>query len=165
VVALAAGPLVAAMRREREVVAEAVRACYGVSISSRPGRALLVAAGIVPALMAVVGGRQPAKTITSAQMALEALRAPDDPDAILDAVQAVRASRPEMAPRKLCARCAFSPPEAAKLLKACSRCKAVWYCSVACQREAWPEHKLSCVPAAPAATPAAAAAAAAAPDP
>jgi hypothetical protein len=28
----------------------------------------------------------------------------------------------------------------------CSRCKDAVYCSVACQRQAWPQHKLACQP-------------------
>ena len=28
--------------------------------------------------------------------------------------------------------------------KKCSKCKSVWYCSAACQRDNWPEHKQSC---------------------
>ena len=30
----------------------------------------------------------------------------------------------------------------------CGRCKAIWYCDVACQRRAWPEHKYHCHPTA-----------------
>lgn len=29
-------------------------------------------------------------------------------------------------------------------LKRCGRCKAVWYCSQSCQKQAWPEHKKAC---------------------
>lgn len=31
-------------------------------------------------------------------------------------------------------------------LRACSRCRAAYYCSVACQRRAWPQHKRVCRP-------------------
>lgn len=30
------------------------------------------------------------------------------------------------------------------LLKACSACRSVWYCSPECQRAAWPTHKAEC---------------------
>lgn len=30
-------------------------------------------------------------------------------------------------------------------LKKCARCASVPYCSVGCQRDDWPRHKLSCV--------------------
>ncbi len=30
------------------------------------------------------------------------------------------------------------------LLKACSACRSVYYCSEACQRAAWPAHKAEC---------------------
>ena len=30
-------------------------------------------------------------------------------------------------------------------LKRCSRCKAVWYCSRNCQKDAWKTHKTRCV--------------------
>eukprot|EP01094_Clydonella_sp_ATCC50884_P011220 TRINITY_DN21015_c0_g1_i1.p1 TRINITY_DN21015_c0_g1~~TRINITY_DN21015_c0_g1_i1.p1 ORF type:complete len:416 (+),score=97.65 TRINITY_DN21015_c0_g1_i1:52-1248(+) len=46
---------------------------------------------------------------------------------------------------KVCAVCAVGKDEAkgGKLL-ACSRCKSVRYCSAACQRKHWPEHKKLC---------------------
>jgi hypothetical protein len=31
-------------------------------------------------------------------------------------------------------------------LKDCSRCKSLSYCSVACQKEHWPQHKFACYP-------------------
>lgn len=44
-------------------------------------------------------------------------------------------------PRERCAVC----DESNKLLK-CSRCKEKFYCSEACQREDWPEHRKTCQP-------------------
>ncbi len=43
----------------------------------------------------------------------------------------------------LCSYCGNSPPADTKL-KICSACKACRYCSVECQRKAWPEHKKVC---------------------
>ena len=42
-----------------------------------------------------------------------------------------------------CANCDYTGGPGAKLLS-CSRCKAVKYCGVACQREQWPVHKSAC---------------------
>ncbi|KAF6249422.1 hypothetical protein COO60DRAFT_970657 [Scenedesmus sp. NREL 46B-D3] len=35
-------------------------------------------------------------------------------------------------------------PDKLELLLRCSRCKHAWYCSQACQRSAWPQHKQEC---------------------
>ena len=48
-------------------------------------------------------------------------------------------------PVRACDACgAADAPE----LKRCARCRKVHYCSVACQRAAWPQHKRDCVAAA-----------------
>ena len=39
---------------------------------------------------------------------------------------------------------ATSPSSSPSLLKRCSRCKMVWYCSVACQKRDFADHKLRC---------------------
>ena len=51
---------------------------------------------------------------------------------------------------KTCAHCGGADPKppATKLLR-CGRCKAVNFCSAACQRAHWPTHRGSCVAAAP----------------
>jgi hypothetical protein len=46
---------------------------------------------------------------------------------------------------KPCAACGVVPLKPMR----CARCRAASYCSAACQRAAWPEHKLLCAPAAP----------------
>ena len=44
------------------------------------------------------------------------------------------------APGEVCAACGATPR---KLLR-CSRCKQVWYCSTACQKRHWKQHKPGC---------------------
>ena len=45
---------------------------------------------------------------------------------------------------KACNRCGMWDTAVLKNLKKCSRCKAVSYCSRACQKQDWPQHKLTC---------------------
>ena len=50
------------------------------------------------------------------------------------------ASRAPKAPDRQCSGCGKVLSE----MKLCSRCRAVWYCSHACQRAHWPAHKRAC---------------------
>jgi hypothetical protein len=45
--------------------------------------------------------------------------------------------------QRVCDNCQ-KPPAAGNKMQACGRCRAATFCSEACQREAWPEHKLVC---------------------
>jgi hypothetical protein len=45
--------------------------------------------------------------------------------------------------RLACSKC-WRPPVDGNKLRACSGCLVIKYCSVTCQREAWPDHKLVC---------------------
>lgn len=47
-------------------------------------------------------------------------------------------------PRRACAACGGRPPGPDTKLQACSRCRAVVYCGVGCQKAHWPVHKGQC---------------------
>ena len=47
-------------------------------------------------------------------------------------------------PPGACGNCRKSPEVDGVRLSACNRCKAIKYCSKACQKEDWPKHKRSC---------------------
>ena len=44
--------------------------------------------------------------------------------------------------QEFCADCMTQSPEC--MLKRCTRCLLPYYCSVKCQKENWPDHKLGC---------------------
>ncbi len=63
----------------------------------------------------------------------------------------VNASNLTRSPRFVCGNpaCITRTDGAAQLgaaFKRCGRCHSVWYCSPACQRVVWPQHKLECKP-------------------
>ena len=56
-----------------------------------------------------------------------------------------------MAASLMCSQCCQCKKEfPAGILQKCSRCKNALYCSAACQKEAWPTHKLICTSPRPA---------------
>ncbi|KAI9011606.1 hypothetical protein DFJ74DRAFT_684072 [Hyaloraphidium curvatum] len=61
-----------------------------------------------------------------------------------DARDRLEADPKSMTPR--CYQCGFSPEGGQASMKRCSRCKIACYCSVECQRAAWPSHKKMCRP-------------------
>ncbi len=46
---------------------------------------------------------------------------------------------------KQCGNC-FQPASTEKMLKTCGKCKTAYYCSLECQKTAWPTHKKVCQP-------------------
>ncbi|KAJ1489373.1 hypothetical protein T484DRAFT_1937298 [Baffinella frigidus] len=43
-----------------------------------------------------------------------------------------------------CAQCGTCEQDCHAALKPCRGCKSVWYCSQACQKAGWEEHRPSC---------------------
>lgn len=78
-----------------------------------------------------------------AALAAALSRAPLPDDRLHTRAAALAAAVARLPPPRACGNCGTT--DAAKL-KRCSRCLAARFCSAACQRAAWPAHKLVCVP-------------------
>ncbi|GLI61995.1 hypothetical protein VaNZ11_004566 [Volvox africanus] len=62
------------------------------------------------------------------------------------ATAAAAPSKPATTGLKACA-CCSQPLKSGGLPQRCSQCKSVYYCSIACQKRHWPEHKPNCTKA------------------
>ncbi|KAG2482299.1 hypothetical protein HYH03_018763 [Edaphochlamys debaryana] len=85
----------------------------------------------------------PASKVRGAGPSLPA-RKPTTPSADATASTSdAAAAKPASANLKACG-CCSQPLKAGGLPQRCGQCKSVYYCSVACQKKHWPEHKTAC---------------------
>lgn len=54
------------------------------------------------------------------------------------------AAEPQPSPKRTCSACGVTQGQGGARLKLCSACRVVYFCSVQCQRQAWPEHRKVC---------------------
>ncbi|GLC36998.1 hypothetical protein PLESTB_000170200 [Pleodorina starrii] len=109
----------------------------GPSLPARKSAAAKTTTGTAPAAAAAV----PSADAPAADAA-DAVAADAAPDTGASSSSAA-AAKPAAAGLKACA-CCSQPLNGGGLPQRCSQCKAVYYCSAACQKKHWPEHKPNC---------------------